>query len=379
MGTTSRLAAAALCGLVALGSAAVPRARAGQGEASLAAALEEVAKDVSKECRLHKITRLTGPVVNGPPGRPAGGLDRIEVLLAEKLKKEKLTLGATGQAEIRVEARVTTELTDDLGTKRLALRLKVQILRDDDKTLPLDKPYVIHGVSLALEVGGGTGNVQAKTVSGVERKAIAVITGKPRVTVDGNAVMDGPDKTFGVEVHLAQGNKTSPVVPKAKDGLAFVGLPNKSRYVVRLVNNSSREVAVELHIDGINVFAPPGRAASAVTMFVVGPKKTQEVPGWYLEKEKGFRAFGVGSPHPSDPRRGAPLRRKLRTITATFRSCWKKGDLRPEDEPAKELDSAIEPEHGTLVGPRVPGAVRSVEREFGHVRAAVTVRYEVPR
>jgi hypothetical protein len=347
-------------------------AEAGGGDDSLLATLEEIAEDVGRHCRRQMIERITPPEVLPAAGKAAGGLDRIAVPLEQKLKdgKRKLEVKAMGGATLTVRVRVGKK-SDPLkdGHAYPVTELLVTLVRAGDDALLMENVrYSVRGVALALEVAGATGDIHAPSGEKIEARAVEVITGKPKATIDGTAVLAG--KEFGLEV-LRDGK---PVKPADDDGLAFVEL-GKGRYTVRLINRAKYEVAVDLRIDGLNVFAPPGKPPAEPSLIVVKPGEPVTVPGWYSGKK--FHAFEVGTLHPDDPRRADDLRRRLRTITASFHRCWPAGAEAPDDEAPKTLGAGDET--GTLVGAPVEGAARDVKRDFGRVRGVVSVRYNLPK
>ena len=133
-------------------------------------------------------------------------------------------------------------------------------------------------------------------------------------------------------------------------------------------------MAVDLHIDGINIFSPPGKAKSKTTRPIVAAGNTSEDARLVLGKDGKFLAFESARCTPTTRALAGELRYELpRTITATFRRSWDKGMATPDDEAAKTLGTPSET--GTLIGPPVPGAVRRIERDFGNVRAIVAVRF----
>ena len=74
----------AFCGLVLFLAPALATADDKERKEPLTAKLEEAARDVARVCRIRKVTRIVGPKVDAAPGKLAGGLDRIELLLLKE-------------------------------------------------------------------------------------------------------------------------------------------------------------------------------------------------------------------------------------------------------------------------------------------------------
>jgi hypothetical protein len=98
------------------------------------------------------------------------------------------------------------------------------------------------------------------------------------------------------------------------------------------------------------------------------------VQGWHNTTEEMFE-FKIGEYPRSAAAKVGARSESRQTITATFAAAWEKDKLPPRDEPSLHLGSGG---HGTVVGPPIKAASKVVERKVGTVRAAVTVRYDVP-
>src|SRR5262249_28340942 len=74
---------------------------------------------------------------------------------------------------------------------------------------------------------------------------------KPKVYLDGARIRAGPNSPYAVEVQV----NGETVRPRIEEGMAFVPIKRNDRYAVRLMNDSAREVAATLTIDGLSMFA----------------------------------------------------------------------------------------------------------------------------
>jgi hypothetical protein len=192
----------------------------------------------------------------------------------------------------------------------------------------------------------------------------------PPVAVDGTRVTNGPGLPYAVEILVAEEAKQ----PEMIDKLAFVPIERGEIYTVKLYNHTDRDAAVLVAIDGINVFAfnedpdPDGQVRKE--FHVIVPKRgTAVVKGWYKAKGLSDSFLVTGYPESAVAMLGVKSSAKVGTITAVFKACWPKGAEPPAEERGPRSANA------TGFGPPVEERYVRVERAFGMMRAAITVRY----
>ncbi|NBO92616.1 MAG: hypothetical protein EBV06_09965 [Planctomycetia bacterium] len=352
---------------------------AGGNDASFQQTITDIAEKVKEVCDQEGIKVLNGPEIKPAPGKPIGAPARIEIALSTKLKDlhiETKAVGLPADAQLTITVYPGEEPEPLAKEKRRPIStLRVIIEKSNgpkkiDKIL--DKDYTVTSISQVIEILGVTGNYHAPSIEKANNRVIEIITKKPTINIDGDTILDS--KEFGIQLH----REGKAIKPRDDNGLALVDLP-KGPYTIVLVNRAAYEVAVDLYIDGLNVFSPPGQPQKQPGKILVRAGKSVEVPGWYvgIDDKQPFRAFEVGKLAPGDPRLESQLRGKLQTITATFHRCWPKGSEKPEDERGGTLGS--DNEMGTTVGAPVSGVAEKVEREYGNPRGTVSIRYIVPK
>jgi hypothetical protein len=211
---------------------------------------------------------------------------------------------------------------------------------------------------------------------------------KPTAAIQGNVIRSKPKSPYGLEILV--GGKARPAEPK--DGLAFVPIRRGEIYAVRLINESALEAAVQLHIDGLSMFAfselrqpdklPDGKdnprnGEPKYTAVIVPPKKdgkpgTVTLQGWHRNNQKG----GSDSFLVTEYAKGAAARlnhtANIGTITVRFQAAWPEGQPAPFDEPGKRKGGTGD---ATGFGPPTGPGFQEVKRNFGVIRDIISVRY----
>jgi hypothetical protein len=137
----------------------------------------------------------------------------------------------------------------------------------------------------------------------------------------------------------------------------------------RLINESDHEVAVNVTIDGLNLFALRDDKNDKSQYVVVSAHSASDVLGWY-RNDKLSSVFQVADlpEHPDAKLLKNPA--LIGAFTLTFAASWERDSQKPKDEPATNQATEIVP------GADIDAGYVPVKRFIGAVRASVTVRYD---
>jgi hypothetical protein len=197
---------------------------------------------------------------------------------------------------------------------------------------------------------------------------------------DSTIAYEGDDALFGISVRA--NNRRMQIMEGAantdEEGSGFINLPLSQEYTIELFNNASYEVAVDLRIDGLNVFhfCEPGsrKPDGGPRYWIIKPKSTMEVKGWYKTPQRA-NAFKTSLAQESAiAQTGLPLD-EIGQIGATFSASWEEGKTNPpSDEPSMDVTYSRS-DIGTAQGRSVQQNSANVKRQIGQSRAYVGVRY----
>jgi serine/threonine protein kinase len=190
---------------------------------------------------------------------------------------------------------------------------------------------------------------------------------EPTAYISGSRLSASSQTPYSVEVLTDDGRE--PRVPADSDGMAFVELGQGEPFSVRLMNDSPHDAAVELAINGVNVFAlSEVESYRKFGKMIVPAKSAANIRGFYRSSSEQipFAAILAGEPlAPELPASTAAFGQ----ITAVFSAAWGEDESPPEDEPEPASQSS------TGTGPSVQQNYSQVVRRIGVPRAAVTVRW----
>lgn len=199
---------------------------------------------------------------------------------------------------------------------------------------------------------------------------------------DGETITD-----FGVEIiHLpTNGDSPTNITPAIDEGYVFVDVPTDSNYAVRLINRSGDAVAVNLSIDGVNMFyycddefRSKNTGAPRFHRYIVPAKKTAEVSGWWRNFKEAYRFRASGRPEEDSLEVGIPLAVKspgeIGLITVQFFRAWDDAAGKPADA---RRDGILSPSRketipGEVVASKTKQLAWSWEME---PRATIALRY----
>ncbi|HEY1067544.1 MAG TPA: hypothetical protein VGE52_15585, partial [Pirellulales bacterium] len=249
-------------------------------------------------------------------------------------------------------------------------------------------------------LSGDLGSVDLAQLAGVtggsDVPLFNATTGKkPYVEIRGDTIYakDADGETlddYGVEV-LAYGpdGALEPLAPTIEDGRVFVDIPTDADYAVRLVNESDSGAAVNVAIDGVSLFhycdpefRSEATAAPRFQRYIVPPKKSAELIGWWRNFKEVYRFRTSGRPEEESLEAGLPLAYKspseVGQVSVQFFRAWENS----EDKPADARRD------GTLGGSRketIPGQVTESKTKAAawsweaEPRATITIRYDRTR
>ena len=201
---------------------------------------------------------------------------------------------------------------------------------------------------------------------------------------------DLKESLLGPTIHLTSGTKCSagsespyqieivaagrPLTVDVADGLGFVKLNRGQTYRIRLYNNSNFDAAVQVTIDGLNVFSfskirNPTTGKPRYSVYVVPARRYVELIGWHRTNEV-VDSFLVTS-YAESAAATIDHQQNIGTITAVFAAAWPKNGDPPLDE-----DMIGRGGNATGFGPPVEQVVQETERQIGQMRASISLRYD---
>jgi len=339
--------------------------------------LQTAATQIEKALKDRKVTEVARPQVKGPRTTPeGGGGQEIVRILIEELEKRKITIKevATAGIEIRYRPIKVQEKGVELDRGGLRLQIIVEVGGVEKELAPID---IAPGVERTIHVLGlqGTLDGKDKTTVQVEQQVLRRLS-EPEVGVDEkNFVLPRKGHPYGVAV-LVKGKAVKPTI---RDKLPFIKLELGADYTLLLKNDTNREAAALVTIDGVSAFANSVKDTTGkpkYAHFIIPAKKQVEIKGWHI-KENNWRTFRVGKYEDSV---GAKLRSGVRqAITVSFVQAWKKGEPAPANEPNPVRAAAGADGYGTALGDPIKADTTEVMRNVGKAPVAVTIRYDVSK
>jgi hypothetical protein len=184
------------------------------------------------------------------------------------------------------------------------------------------------------------------------------------VAVTGTQIRTGPSSPFAIEVLALNGQ---PLPPANVNGQAFVGIPKGQSYLIRLHNQSPQDVGVALTIDGINTLAfSQNKAFRDLGVWVIAAGGFGTIRGWHEIGNRSAQFTVMDIANTPAAQFGASA--QVGVITATFMAAF--AAALPPSEVIPGVKSV-----GTGKGPPIDQPLKEVERAFGAVKEAISVRY----
>jgi hypothetical protein len=191
----------------------------------------------------------------------------------------------------------------------------------------------------------------------------------PTFHVTDTRISAAVNSPYAVEILVKEGGRYKTRKVTDDEGLAFVPVKRDESFAVRLINNSPYGAGVTLTIDGVSMFAFSEKSYSQV---VLGPRKSVLIKGWHRTNDWSEEFLVTEYSKSAAAKLNSTS--DIGTITATFSAAWEVGKAPPPDEsrdPSQHARSA----NATGRGPKIEDRYVEVQRRFGVIRAAVSVRY----
>jgi hypothetical protein len=345
----------------------------GLARADLRKDLGRLARDIKSILRKRGENAVAVGQFTGPPNFPSSGGPGIARTLAEDLRK--IGVKVKVRAPVSVEGKYEAGKAEETG--KVLVQLTVRLLDRQGKQLLPEKrrTIVIFADEEIASVLGLTVHLDPLQTRMNRDRALERGLEEPGFNVMGKQVAAANQAPYAVEILVASSPKGpfTPRTPTNKDGLAYVPIQKKEYYRIRVINRSAYEAAVNVTIDGINMFAfskVKDKKGRHYTRFMLAPDTTTVIKGWHITNKQS-RAFEVTRYAKSA---AAELRSEagVGTITAAFAAAWPRNGKPPPDEKLAQHKGAGA---ATGRGPRIGARFKEVERKAGRIRDAISVRY----
>ena len=356
-------------------------APAAEGSVGIDDAMKKTAGRVHQWMTETNVPQVAVGRFSAPPQFDAAGGPGLKQSLVKHLETlgaavgRRAPVGLTGSYTLaeddlgRPVAEVRVAAVDDRGRELISFTIVI----DDEKDFAA-------AFGLTFEApANASGRERAKVQEEAFDKPHAHVPPQPPPGVPpppgGHDAVCRPTKgsPFGVEILAGKDrNHLSPRPVTLDGGVPFVELRKGEVYAVKVHNDAPHDAAVTLHVDGIPVFA--FSESPHFKHFVVKSGSAGVIPGWHRNNHLSD-AFKLTAYADSASQLLGDDGAEVGQITATFAAAWPKGSPPPFDERAGTKSLGRRGDVATGFGPEVATNFKTVERETGKLRAAVTIRY----
>ena len=345
--------------------------RSAHGDELLDQGLATMAKEIKTFLEEEKLPSkvIVGDFSGVPKLKASGGVE-ISRSIKSQLEAAGITVNDDADTQIMGKFKLVEKRQhpqDEFDS--LALEILALVLDGNGNELA-ELPISVFG-SVVLQISGASGVDIPQTMPEKQRQErMREQVKNPPTSTDQGKTKPTATSPFGIEILVVKGNqleKRPATLDQQKR--ANVDLHQGEEYVVRLHNTANFEAAVTLTIDGVDMFVD-ATDAPRNSRIIVAPGKYADVPGWYISKTS-TKAFQIGGYEQSVAKRVGNST-GIGTITAAFRASWDPNGKRPDDEPA----GAPKGGKATTQGRDLAKNYELVTRDFGDVRALVSVRYD---
>ena len=286
---------------------------------------------------------------------------------------------------IKGEYKLVEDTANNNGLHAVAIE-SVIVNRKGEEVVGLGqlKPRGVYGDAAKAVILGLTYDVPPADDDKARDQKVKESYENPKAYLDklGKTRIKAGDSPYAIEILVKEGDKFVPRAAVEKDGLAFVELKKDEVYRVRVINDSDYEAAVALSIDGLNMFQfselrdPKDKDKPLYDRMLISKKGSYDIPGWHRNNGKnGSDEFLVTKYADSEAARLYANSANIGTITVTFAAAWPKDGTPPPDEPKNPSKFSRSADLGTKRGAQTGEGYTEQVREFGVIRAAVSVRY----
>jgi hypothetical protein len=338
--------------------------------------LADLATELDKFLRKQGESAIAVSQFEGPATFPNSAGPGIAMTLAEELGKRGIEVKLRARLGVRGQYRIAEDYADpaDLTTKYLAVRLQASVVdafNNVQKGFEFER--VIARETALVELLGAVVELASNATPRQRDQMIRKSLIEPGGVIAEKKIAAAAASPYGVEI-LVDGQ---PRDARDDEGLPFVNLDRAEAYAIRLINNSDKEAAVRLSIDGLSLFAfsehrkqaGPQKGEPLYSVLLIPAGKSLTIKGWHLTNESAdpFKVTGYGKGPLALPKQTA----KVGTITATFAAAW------PEDNapPADEAPAMRGTPHATETGPPSATDFDVLRRKVGTLRSVVSVRF----
>jgi hypothetical protein len=350
---------------------------AAEASTNLRLELAEVAKGLKQLVEGRGEDSIAVGQFTGPSHSAASSGPAISQMLTEEL--QKMGINVTRRAGLEVKGDYLD--VEDKKTKQLAMMLKGRVL-DRSGTVITEFERGVFGDATLASMFGLTVELPPAGDTKARDKALRGSIDAPKAHIAKTRISAGPDSPYAIEVLIKAADQYIPRLPKPgvgdDAGLAFAPIDREEIYAVRLINDSPHDAAVMLTIDGLNVFSfsdvrDPKTGLARYTQWIIPPKSHGDIVGWHRTNEltESFQVMEYAKSAAAELKSTAPVG----TITASFAAAWPKGSPPPPDEPLQPPSEFARSAEATGRGPRITTSYTEAERNFGVVRASISVRY----
>ena len=251
------------------------------------------------------------------------------------------------------------------------LGFELRLVDNRDKTVKEFKSRIKYDVNVAT-LSGGTAKIASDDSPMKRRRQLKLsLDADPTVSIRKTRIQSSPDSKYAVEIWVKSGGSDyAPRDINDSEGQAFVRIDKEEIYGVQIINDSDKNAAVTLTVDGINIFSFSEN--KDYTYFIVGPNSRTLIKGWHINNQQSdsFKVTEYAKSAAAELNHQAS--KDIGMITAVFKAAWPEGDRIPDDEGGGR--TAID-QLATGKGPRVDSAFKVVEMHVGMLRDTISCRY----
>jgi hypothetical protein len=343
--------------------------------------LTELAKGIKGFLDSRNAESIAMGQFTGPANFPTSAGPGLVQVLTEELQKMKVNVKTRAEFGLKGQYRLTeipAENMDDARLGRKVLALKIQATIEDsfgNSLVDVDFQRTIRGADGVAGMIGLTASLDPRATEIERDKELRKQLTDPKPNIKSSVIRSKPGSPYGIELIV----NDQPREALEKEGLAYVGITRGETYGVRLYNDSEQEMAVQLRIDGLSMYAfsevryteGPRKGEPRYTSVILGPHKAVTIPGWHVTNEKTDKFLVME--YAKSAAGGLNHTASLGTITASFQASWPEGEPAPKDEPGRARGSGSG--DATGFGPRIDMKYQEVKRNMGVIRDVVSVRY----
>src|SRR5262249_30767171 len=218
---------------------------------ALRPSLKELSEKIARFLQGRDEQAIAVGAFTGPARSPSSSGPGIKHMLIEELEKQKVRVARDAKLEVKGDYLGIL----DKASQLLALRLKAAVLDSQgEAVITLDRkiedPNVLAQVLGITKPDFGAGMTPQK-----ESEALKKRLDTPHTDLQGTRIQAAPQSRYALEILVKAGAQYQPIRPAVDGGQAFVALQPGQVFAIKLINDSDFDAAVELRLDGLNMFA----------------------------------------------------------------------------------------------------------------------------